>query len=164
MIHKRAPLCGCEAISSPNVCTKLAVQFLLSLNCQSNMLLSPEGHSQVSRPHPSRTLLKHEGKAGAVPHRQPASEQMNKNIHVHAHDGCGRSMIHSNFSHSYDTGTASNVTQGKVKWQRHLPDNSEAVMRNRRHKGWSGGVEHLLFSCLFENKDDFLVEVKTRKE
>lgn len=47
MIRKRSLLCSCEAIFSPNVCTKLAVQFLLSVNCQGNILLSPKGHSQV---------------------------------------------------------------------------------------------------------------------
>lgn len=47
MIRKRSLLCGCEVISSHNVCTKLAIQFLLSVNCQANILLCTKGHSQV---------------------------------------------------------------------------------------------------------------------
>lgn len=71
MIRKRSLLCVCEAIFSPNVCTKLAVQFLLSVNCQGNILLSPEGHSQV---YTLTLAVEREGKGGAVPPRQSASE------------------------------------------------------------------------------------------
>lgn len=44
-------LCGCEAISSPNVGSKLAFKFLLCLNWQGNVLLKTKGHMQVDTLH-----------------------------------------------------------------------------------------------------------------
>lgn len=93
MIRKRSLLCVCESIYGPNVCTKLAVQFLLSVNCQGNILLRTEGHS----PYTLTLAIETEGKAGAVTR------------------GC---MMHNSFNHTYYTGTASNVTQGRVKRQK----------------------------------------------
>lgn len=51
MIHRRSLLCGWEAIFSHSVCTKLAFQFLLSLNCQGNISLSTKGRGQVYNLH-----------------------------------------------------------------------------------------------------------------
>lgn len=107
MIRKRSLLCGWEAIFSPNVCTKLAIQFLL---CQ----LSRQHLAQPQRAQPSvhlsHLLLQPEGKTGA--NRRSATKHTHKNIHVHAHDGRRRSVIHNNFDHTYDIGTAFNCDPG----------------------------------------------------
>lgn len=105
--------------------------------------------------HPSHLLLQQEGKAGA--NRQSATKLVSKNMHVHAQDGCRRSAMH-NFNRTYDTGTASNVTQGTAKWQK-----NQTPSQQQQTKRLKSVAEHLVFSRLCENKDDYLVEVKTKR-
>lgn len=143
MIRKRSLLCGWEAIFSSRVCSKLAVQFLLSLNYQGNILLSTKGRSQV---YTLQTCCWNKTVKQVLSHRQDPLEQftnwqkypcactrwMQEECNTQRFQSCLWS------SHSFKCDPGEGEMMKKIK---HLLNSSRAFMVNPRQKGWSRIVE-----------------------